>query len=309
MPPVTFRHPAAPNQSLTINTGADQFVWDYELNLQTYPTYGGEITQILSAMIGDLTIAGTTGKYSNLEEIYQWFLTVLNAVTEGVRGSSGPTGEAANTSFAEPLTVEYPERGWSFTGYPKSLPGYKINRDDSAATWQIVIAVQESDQSVEQMIVDEAQMKALANNFKYIDRFGKMSGNVGFRFDNPFISIGTAFGADFNPAQKDAFTKLYGPLADFFRDKILQPYSQGQLQGLDVNWGSKPVAPPPPGTAPGAGGDAEPPPPGTAPPDPHGGSPPPANTSPSPTGHEQGTQPGTPGQSGVDIFNFLKNLF
>jgi hypothetical protein len=77
MPTVRFSHPTidAIKSPLRISTGANEITWGYGLNYQTYPTYGGEVTQILSAYTDDLVIQGDVSSYSKMEEIYEWFLS------------------------------------------------------------------------------------------------------------------------------------------------------------------------------------------------------------------------------------------
>jgi hypothetical protein len=59
----TFYHPDIPSSNdgrrpgpyLTVDTGLDEASWSYNLNTVAFPTYGGEVVQILSCNVGELT--------------------------------------------------------------------------------------------------------------------------------------------------------------------------------------------------------------------------------------------------------------
>lgn len=63
-----FYHPEV--GYLRVNTGADRMAWGYSLNTAVYPTYAGEVVQILSCYIDNLEITGSIQTYADLEEIY-----------------------------------------------------------------------------------------------------------------------------------------------------------------------------------------------------------------------------------------------
>src|SRR5438067_2227212 len=54
---IVFSHPRL-KQNLSIRINPDQITWDYGLNTASFPTYGGEVVQILSVYFGDMTIKG-----------------------------------------------------------------------------------------------------------------------------------------------------------------------------------------------------------------------------------------------------------
>src|ERR1700756_4389028 len=101
---------------LYVQTGADNINWTYTLNTQRYPTYGGEVVQILSCFIDTLTIQGTVARQQSrdtskpqsdagMEDIYKWFLQYMQIASQGRKGT---------TAYSERyIKFTYPARGWS----------------------------------------------------------------------------------------------------------------------------------------------------------------------------------------------------
>jgi hypothetical protein len=123
-------------QDLYVQTGADNINWTYTLNTQRYPTYGGEVVQILSCFVDTLTVQGTcerqmTGDYTNpgMEDIYTWFLKYMQGASQGGAGTIAYTERY--------ITMAYPARNWVVNIQLQSLPGYLLDRDTVAPTWQI----------------------------------------------------------------------------------------------------------------------------------------------------------------------------
>src|SRR3954464_14172738 len=113
MPTILFEHPNIDN-ALSVETGANDISWSYNLNTQAYPTYGGEVVQVLSTNIQNLTIQGEVRSYEKMEEIYQWFLEYMMIVTQGIGDKQG---------YVEtPVTMTYPHRGWQMAIRPLQLP-------------------------------------------------------------------------------------------------------------------------------------------------------------------------------------------
>src|SRR5208282_3335255 len=68
---------------LIVDTGADEISWGYALNVPKIPTYGGEVIQILSAYIEDMSISGMVRTYSKTEEIYSFFMEYFIIASQG----------------------------------------------------------------------------------------------------------------------------------------------------------------------------------------------------------------------------------
>lgn len=188
MAKVIFYHPRVIPNQLAISVRPDQVTWAYGLNTAVYPTYGGEVVQILSVFFDDMTIAGTVGSYAEMERIYQWFIAYMQAASQGT--SNIPSHDQVPVSFY------YPERNWHFQIWPKSLPGFKYGRDVVAPTWKVVAAVKEPDATFADQLKTVAQSNA-ANGT--LATFGKATadfGDTGNLTSNPFAS------PDANPLKK-----------------------------------------------------------------------------------------------------------
>lgn len=176
---VSFSHPLMA-QPLLIDTNPDQIVWAYGLNTSVYPTYGGEVVQILSVYFDDMTVSGTVGTYAELEAIYSWFIAYMQYATQG----------RDQPSFdQQPVTFLYPERGWSFQIWPKALPGFRYGRDVVAPTWKLVAAVKEPDATVADQIKNLAAFNA--SKAGKLATFGKATADFGATGDltsNPWAS-------------------------------------------------------------------------------------------------------------------------
>ena len=125
--PIIFWHPQI-KQQLTIQTGVSGISWEYALNMNTTPTYGGEVTQVLSSYIGPVTVHGQTRDNKQLRDIYTWFLHYMQIA--GLR--------ARNEEY---VVMNYPTRGWSFWIMPNQLPNFLIDRDEIAVEWTVTAEV------------------------------------------------------------------------------------------------------------------------------------------------------------------------
>jgi hypothetical protein len=218
MPDVILQHPSI-GKTLTIETGANQITWSYGLNTQAIPTYGGEVVQILSAYIDDLTIEGEVGTYAKMESIYAWFLNYMQIASQ-------PTDPGKPGFNQSPCVMSYPERGWQLQLQPKGLPAFRYATDAVAPTWQIQAQVVEDDPNMAALTMEQA----IVNGFD----FGKIHAGIGYDAENPFTD--PAASADqYNPQE------TVSGLADFYGN-LISAYNSGDfsplLQGF---YGSKPA--------------------------------------------------------------------
>jgi hypothetical protein len=110
MPAISFYHPDIPSSSdgrrpgpyLTVNSGLEEASWSYNLNCMTYPTYGGEVVQILSCNVGELTLAGTLPSYRALERVYSYFAYYLQIATQG-RSKDPTSGKTSYNQTSRPI--------------------------------------------------------------------------------------------------------------------------------------------------------------------------------------------------------------
>lgn len=162
------------DNTLAVKTGANQITWSYGLNTQTYPTYGGEVVQVLSAYIDNMTIMGDVYSYGDLEALYGWFMEYIENATQGE--GMGKVGTARFNQ--SPVTMVYPERGWRFAIKPISLPGFKIGRDVVVPSWQIEAVVIDPDPNAvsltTQRVIEEG------------NAFTKLHAGIGYVEENPF---------------------------------------------------------------------------------------------------------------------------
>ncbi len=136
MPTAHFYHHNIGN--LTIDTGLDDAQWAYGLNTANFSTYGGEVVQILSVYIDDLTLRGTVSTYKQVEAIYKYFTAYFMVSTQG-QSPTPNIGDSVDGSAYNlyPVLFSYPERNWFFKLYPKSAPGFRYGRDVIAPTWEL----------------------------------------------------------------------------------------------------------------------------------------------------------------------------
>ena len=73
---------------LVVTTGLDEIAWAYALNTATFPTYGGEVVQILSVYIDDMEVEGTVRTYAEAEAIYSFFMKYFTIATQGTSSSN-----------------------------------------------------------------------------------------------------------------------------------------------------------------------------------------------------------------------------
>lgn len=139
-----FTHPQIRNHKtkrlvpLIVTTGMDDISWDYDLNTQTYTTYGGQVDQILSCNITNLSIQGTTNSYTSngdyshpgIEEIYSWFNIYMQFASQG---------QTINGVHYDqnPITLSYPMRSWTIEFQCQTAPGFSLGTEIVAPTWQI----------------------------------------------------------------------------------------------------------------------------------------------------------------------------
>jgi hypothetical protein len=171
--------------SLVVPTGANQIKWGYGLNTVTYPTYGGEVVQILSAYVTDMTISGDVKNYYMMEDIYIWFLIYMNIATQGPSSAGQPGRSSFNE---EPVQMYYPHREWNFSIRPKSLPGLRMGREVVAPTWELMAAVIESDPTVEAFTLQGAMegLEQIQNGIGY-KKENPFSGPSGKKYDSEYV--------------------------------------------------------------------------------------------------------------------------
>jgi hypothetical protein len=138
---ISFYHPdigmkfpkTAPDNTLLVHTGANQIKWAYSMNTTKFPTYGGEVIQVLSARVGQLHVGGNTVNNLQLAAIYKWFRAYMT-----LAGATRPRD-------VTPITFQYPNRGWELGIYVTAAPSFKLGTTQVATEWSIVAEVNQED--------------------------------------------------------------------------------------------------------------------------------------------------------------------
>jgi hypothetical protein len=165
------------SEDLQVPIKPDRIKWSYGLNTQTTPTYGGEVIQILSAFISDMTVGGQVRTYKDAENIYEFFTNRLQQATQG-----------GKFKHQKGVTMYYPEREWRFRLLPLALSPLKYGRDIVVPEWEVRFHVIQADQDVISLITEAESAKTLANRYGVPSLFGKATGNIGWEEDDPFRS-------------------------------------------------------------------------------------------------------------------------
>lgn len=220
--PLIFRHDGA--GPLTVWTGLDSISWGYGLNTANFATYAGEVVQILSCYVDDLTIQGTLRTYAELESVYTYFLQYIHLATQ-----SGGFNQL-------PMTLEIPHREWNFKIMPKEAPGYRLGRDVVAPEWRFTAFVADEDdaQTLKNLIIQEAELKLATHSTdpNFDENFG-LEGKIRFVEENPFSA---PFKSKFEKTDFAGRTKEIG---DWYQ-KLIPSYMKGDFGSITEGLGSKP---------------------------------------------------------------------
>lgn len=232
MAKIQFYHPDASPNTLYVDVKPNQIEWSYGLNVANFPTYGGEVVQILSAYIDDLTVTGNVRTYQEIEEIYSWFITYIQLATQGVTG--------VGRYNVKPVQMSYFERGWKFNIYPTGVPGFKYGRDVVAPEWKLTAAVVDPAQGLLDKITTEAAETAGEDG---LPLFGVATGEIGFEPHNPFSD---PLGGEGKLGEKNTKRFLKGQSLSGFKtpadayNELLPAYLEGNFEDLTADY-SKPV--------------------------------------------------------------------
>lgn len=216
---VRFSHPDNRIGNLHVHVKPDQISWAYGLNTADFPTYGGEVVQILSAYIDDMTVSGTVRTYHSLERIYEYFIKYMQFATQGV-------GNTAGSYKIQPIQFEYMHRGWTFDIIPKGLPSFKYGRDVVAPTWTLQAAVSQADADFMDQVVSDKEFAHLASQGDF-SPFGSVTGDIGFKIDNPFSGVIGAQAKNI-PGETKKLTDFY--------TKLVENYGNNDFENLTADF-------------------------------------------------------------------------
>jgi hypothetical protein len=244
---VLFSHPYAGN--LIIEDGIDLAQWAYGLNTATFPTYAGEVVQILSVYIDNLTIGGTVSTYTQMELIYQFFSRYLQVSTAGttLAAATKALGEIDGGAYnLQPVSFTYPQRGWNFSLYPTSLPGFHYGGDIVAPVWSVQCFVEENAPDLS-LIKDGLKALAVSGTINdgsgttatELGSFNMITGNISPQSGNPntdpFQTYDQAAGD--TAAQANTYISTYSS----YYNSLIPAYSDSDFKSLTGEYGSSPT--------------------------------------------------------------------
>jgi hypothetical protein len=228
-----FHHPKV--GTLNLRTGIDEISWGYGLNVARWPTYGGEVIQILSCYIDDLSVLGSLQTYGDMERTYTYFFQYMQIASQGDPAVGDDRGD---TKFNQiPMTFTYPHRGWEFTIIPKSAPSMRKARDVVIPNWRIdchVVDEAGDMDNLKDMILQEAEIKtATGSKDDSFDGNFSLTGEVGYVDENPFSD-------PFAAAKGFDRSKYWDQIGDFY-SKIIPSYLHGDFDSITGGIGSVPA--------------------------------------------------------------------
>lgn len=236
---IQFTHPNSHVGNLTVENGLDQAQWAYQLNTQVYPTYGGEVVQILSVYVDDLTLGGSIATYAQAELIYSYFARYFAVATAGT--SATPNVNNGSAYNLEPMIFTYPMRGWTFSIYPKTAPGFSYDVEMVNPTWLMTAHIDDSINdltSIKTTIQQEAATFMQQKGVTSTDNsFGRLTDQISPQSGDP----NTDPFQTFNEGDQAASQAL-GGLSDYYAS-LVNGYTNGNFAGITGGVGSKPSSP------------------------------------------------------------------
>jgi len=220
---LTFHHPSPQiKHDLVVAVKPDQITWAYGLNTANFPTYGGEVVQILSMYVDDLTINGMVSSYEELERIYGWFIAYMQVATQGHAGKEGYD--------ARPVEMTYHHRNWKFNILPKGLPGFKYGRDVVAPTWQLQAAVSEFSDSFQDAVLSQNGQLVESTDDNGFNTFGSVTGEIGFNEYNPWSENIEGVGYKAGKT-KDQYAKI-----EDWHGNLIPSWLQGDFRSISADY-------------------------------------------------------------------------
>ncbi len=215
---------------LIVTTGIDEISWAYALNTATFPTYGGEVVQILSVYIDDMEVEGTARTYAETEAIYSFFVKYFTVATQG--------SEAADQDkYTQiPMTMEYGHRGWVFEIQPKEAPGFTYSSETVAPKWMLKAHVVDKTPDVKKLQDLVTQELVGKEQFALKGVISPESGDPG---QNPFIAPGTFLGDKFVAETAKQAAEGVTKIGDYY-NSLLPSYLNDTFFRTETAIGAKP---------------------------------------------------------------------
>lgn len=224
--------------TLRVYAGMDEVAWGYSLNTAQWDTYAGQVVQILSCYVEDLTLTGTLQSYADLETVATFFLHYFQVASQGDQKNPIPGQDSYNQ---EPMTMRYSHRDWEFQIMPKSFPGFRLGREVVAPPWQLQAFMVDTEGDVEELsdlILKEIEIRShLDTEDKTLDTNFGLQGVIQFVDENPFSDPFTDKGTDF---QNKTLADRADEIATWY-NHLLPAYANGDFDALTGLLGSKPA--------------------------------------------------------------------
>lgn len=260
-----FTHPAVKKNGkpspLYIYSGAMSIQWAYNLNIQSNPTIGGEVVQILSATAGPMTITGQTAGLATTQDAKLDKKQRFGWTDSGGKKAYGPNHElkaivdwfraymehAGSNTFGNvyrderAIRFKYPERGWDFYLQVTELAGFRYDKAVLSPQWSITAEI------VTDNALDYFEAVTMSSFTDYLVSNVSLLGNIGL---SSFATSGTetsngAFGntGDFgstdpflNPALSTSLTNAQ-QMGDNFQ-QLVASWSNGNTNFLQGAFGA-----------------------------------------------------------------------
>lgn len=163
-------------KALSLRLGPTQVSWTYNLNSRIIDTFGGQVVQILSTNIANLTLEGQFGREGpygrtlqdrryehrppgelhdtsaqgdlrvGLHQFVSYFRDYFSQASQGGdRGALDAYNEASMSVEYVDLDDLFPRR---WTGYPINLPSFQRSKENFAPKWQVQFEVSEPDPEI-----------------------------------------------------------------------------------------------------------------------------------------------------------------
>jgi len=218
-------------EPLVVETGMDEVQWSYNLNVAEFPTYGGEVVQILAVYIDDLSITGTLRDHAELESIYGFFMEYFTVATQG---SSQISVEGEKYTQA-PMIFEYGHRNWRFEIQPLEAPGFEYGVEVITPRWEMKAHVVDKSPDVGKL--QDLVATQLVNN----EQFKGIISLEGNPEVNPFVAPGVVKGDTFTESSAKVAEERLARIGDYYSGTILPSYLNDTFVQALTTPGAKPA--------------------------------------------------------------------
>jgi len=232
---VIFQHELVRGgEPLVVETGMEDIEWAYNLNVAEFPTYGGEVVQILAVFIDDLTIKGVLRSYAELESVYGYFMEYFTVATQG-SSQNATEGE----KFTQvPMILEYPQRNWRFEIQPLEAPGFLYGQEVITPEWEMKAHVVDKSPDVKKL--QDLVAQELVNKEKFALK-GIISLQGGEPANNPFVAPGVVKGDKFTEDSQKAIEERLGRIGSYYHQTIIPSYLDNTFVQSLTEPGAKPA--------------------------------------------------------------------